>query len=797
MSATLVQVAVPRPVWQTFTYALPGRLSGAPPEGCRVVVEFGSQKLVGYVWGVAERPPSEALKEILDRLDPTPLLPPAVWSLVKWTAGYYAAPPGLAAAAAMPPGLSGRAVRMMSATGQLPGPLGGLVTPGRSVRVDRAAAGLGQGFPLEETLSRLVRNGLLRVWWQPDAGFAPAPVRMLTAGAGPEDLIREAEKIRRRSRPRAELLVLLAGGAGLTRRDAAARTGISAAAVRALVSSGLVLEKPCETPRPVPALPEASCMGATVEPLVPLEDQRAALDAAAEAAARGGGVIMLRGVTGSGKTEVYLQAIARALEAGRRALVLVPEISLTPQLISRFMARFPDSVAVLHSGLPPSDRLAFWGAVRSGARRIAIGARSAVFAPMEGTGVIVVDEEHDTGYKQADNPRYNARDLAVLRGRLEGAVVLLGSASPSMESWENARTGKYRLVELRTRIDGRRLPAPSFVRESPSGRGTVSKELLDRLEETLSRREQAILLVNRRGFAPAQICRVCGRREDCPDCGIPLTYHRRGGVLKCHWCGHWSRAPGRCPVCGSDSFSREGPGVQRVEEEVGRAFPAARILRMDSDSAATATASRELLQRFATGEGQVLVGTQMVAKGHDFPGVTLVGILAADMSLSLPDFRARERTFSLVLQAAGRAGRGSREGLVVVQASNPEDPVLVAAARGDFSSFADGELDSRRKLGFPPFASAVRFLWTGTDRERVARAASGSMPRLPPQGVRVLGPVPAAVPRIGGRWRWNALALSPSRRELHALAGEVLEWASAACPPGVRIDLDVDPADLL
>jgi primosomal protein N' (replication factor Y) len=796
MRTRVVEVAVPRPVWQTFTYVLPERLAGGSIEGCRVAVEFGSQKLIGHVWGESLRAPAESTKEVLDRLDPAPLLPPVVWMLVKWSADYYMAPPGLAASAALPPGLSGRAVMMLSVEKEFAGPLSGLIPKGRPARASGVARALPPGFGFEKAISELERDGSIRVWWQPEVNSGPAPLRILAASASPEEIVREAERIRRRAPSRAALLLLLAGSGRISRREAIAKTGVSAQAIKAFVDSGLLEETADQASRPIPALPLSTGFGGSAEPLRPVGDQEAALKAVRSAGDRGGGVLMLRGITGSGKTEVYLQAIASTLERGRSALVLVPEISLTPQLVSRFSARFPGLVAVLHSGLAPADRLSFWSATRSGARKIAIGARSAVFAPLESTGIIVVDEEHDPGYKQNEHPRYNARDLAVLRGRQEGAVVLLGSASPSMESWQNASSGKYELVELRSRIDGRSLPGTIFVRESKSSRGLLSPELETRLSEVLAKGEQAILLINRRGFSPAQVCRVCGRREDCPDCGIPLTYHRRGGVLKCHWCGHWASAPPRCPECGSDSFSREGPGVQKVESELNRLFPEARCLRMDSDSTASSSSHWQMLERFAGGDGDILVGTQMVAKGHDFPGVTLVGILAADMSLSIPDFRAGERTFSLILQAAGRAGRGERKGLVVVQASDPEDPVLASAASGDFPGFAGRELAARRTLGFPPATSAARFLWTGADADRVARAANACS-RSVPEGIRLLGPAPAVMARIGGIWRWNALALSASRTKLHAFARLLLEKASRDCPPGVRVDVDVDPGDLL
>lgn len=787
-------MAVPRPLWQTFTYLLPARLDCGDPEGCRVAVEFGSSRLVGFVWSESHNPASTSLKQVLDRLDPAPLLPPVVWRMVKWAARYYISPPGLAASAAFPPGLSGRAVQMaMLEKRGAPPDIARMIEPGRPMSFDRLQALL-SSKGRSGMVGDLLASGALISWWQPDASPRGSDPGWIEAGAESEVLVREAARRRSRASAQASLLALLAACGRMPRREALARSGASAQALRTLVAEGLLTSSPGGAPAAegMPVLPSMGGLGGSLEALPPTPAQKAAVEAISESAP--GRTFLLHGVTGSGKTEVYLQAIARVLERGRTALVLVPEISLTPQLVERFSSRFPGEVAVLHSGLAASDRLSFWSAARSGSRRIAIGARSAVFAPLSEVGLIVVDEENDGGFKQSEHPRYNARDLAILRGAYEGAAVVLGSASPSLESWVNASSGRYDLLELPGRLDGRSLPVAEMI-PMRTGPAALDACMVSAIGEALAARSQVIVMINRRGFSPSQVCRACGRREECPDCGIPLTYHRKGEVLRCHWCGHWKPAPARCPDCGGASFSREGPGVQKVESELKRAFPEARIIRMDSDTVNTAAAHWEAVGRFAGGGADILLGTQMVAKGHDFPGVTLVCILSADMSLALPDFRAAERTFSLVLQAVGRAGRGSAPGIALVQASAPRDEVLVAAAAGDFRNFAASECDMRRTLGFPPFTYAARLLWSGGEASRVEQVAKAILSHPHGEGVRILGPSPAVMPRIAGRWRWNALALSASRAGLHSFLEELVP--GPALPPGVRFDVDVDPQDLL
>src|SRR6266536_1859551 len=440
-----------------------------------------------------------------------------------------------------------------------------------------------------------------------------------------------------------------------------------------------------------------------------MPDQAAARDVLAAALeAREFAPFLLHGVTGSGKTEVYLRAIAKVRASGRGALVLVPEIALTPQLAGRFRARFGADVALLHSGLSDAERHAEWLRLRHGEARICVGVRSAIFAPVQDLAMVVVDEEHDPSFKQEDGPGYQARDLAVVRAKQAGAACVLGSATPSLESLENARRGRYRLLELPLRVDDRPLPAVEVVdlaRLRRGGRplGLVSPPLAAALEATLAARQQAILFLNRRGFQTLVVCEACGREERCESCSVSLTYHRRRGVLLCHYCGRVERVTPACPACGGPRRGI-GVGTEQVEAAVRQLLPAARVARLDRDAVGSADDVAAVLARFANREVDVLVGTQMVTKGHDFPGVTLVGVVLADVALALPDFRAAERTFQLLAQVAGRAGRGAEPGRVLVQTYAPEHYSIRCAARHDYAAFVAGELASRRALGWPPFA---------------------------------------------------------------------------------------------
>ncbi|MBN1434599.1 primosomal protein N', partial [Candidatus Fermentibacterales bacterium] len=791
-------------LWHAFTYSLPDSLDGGDLPGCRVLVPFGSDRLVGFVWDHEGPFRSEpAPRAVIDRLDSVSPLPARVLELVRWSARYYHAPPGMMAAAALPPGTSGRAIRRVRLLGEPPAtPLTELLRR-RVGSVSELRKRLGSGYRVDEELSRLEYDRLAETWWEPASSSRPVRERLLLVSGNRDRLLETADRLRSRAPRQAEVLAAVASAEGPVRRsEIVAATGASSSSIAALIARGLLSEElrdiPVELTSPAS---ESLLAGADRPELSPA--QASALDRILSAGQQEGATrtLLLHGATGSGKTEVYMRAIESVLEAGRSALVLVPEISLTPQAVARFRTRFPGELAVLHSGLSPGERLSSWNSVSRGERRIVIGARSAIFSPSRDTGLIIVDEEHDGSYKQAETPRYNARDLACVRGRLEGATVVLGSATPSFESYGNAMLGRYELIELPDRIDARPMPRVTLVGPGETPHPLLSDALLAGIGKSSSRGEQAIVLINRRGFAPSRVCRNCGHSEECPRCGISLTYHRkRVETLRCHHCDYWTPAAKRCPRCGCDSFSHLGPGIQKVEKALQELLPATRVLRMDSDTTRSRRSHWEILEAFARGEGDVLLGTQMVAKGHDFPNVTLVGVIAADMGLTFPDFRAAERTFQLVVQVAGRAGRGDVPGQVVVQAFDPTSPILRAAAAHDYGTFWEMESPLRERFGYPPFTHLIRYVWSGTNESRVADAAmatvkaTGASESGEPS---VLGPVPAVLSRINRRYRWTSIARSSSRRALSSYTDDLIARFDDEAEAGVRLDVDVDPYDML
>ncbi len=522
------------------------------------------------------------------------------------------------------------------------------------------------------------------------------------------------------------------------------------------------------------------------------EPIRAALDSGASAR------FLLHGVTGSGKTEVYLRCIEEALDRGKSALVLVPEIALIPQTTSRFRRRFGESVAVLHSRLTGAQRAVLWRGARSGEIRIVIGARSAVFVPLTRLGIIVVDEEQDSSFKQEDKPRYGAVQAAGFRARREGAVLLLGSATPSLEAYDAARRGETGYLVLRSRPLGLEMPRVDIV--DMRGRYEIfSEELLRSLEECVARREQAVVLLNRRGHANFVQCRSCGWIERCPNCSISLTFHGRGQRLLCHYCGYHSNVPDACPRCGKYKIVHRGTGTERVEMELANLLPGVKVARMDLDTTAGRAGHLAVLERFSSGEKDVLLGTQMVAKGHHYPNVTLIGVLSADRGLSFPDFRAAEKTFRLLFQAAGRTGRGEKGGRVLIQTLAPEHSMYRYLAKHDYEGFAEEELGMRKALGYPPAGRLMLFTVSARAREQAESSAAkiaGALERsLDPAKAAVLGPTPALVERVRGRHRFQLLVrgtFEPGDR------GAMVRSARESLAGAKQVDLqwDVDPIEL-
>ncbi|MEZ0229367.1 MAG: primosomal protein N', partial [Planctomycetota bacterium] len=515
-------------------------------------------------------------------------------------------------------------------------------------------------------------------------------------------------------------------------------------------------------------------------------------------------VSLLFGVTGSGKTEVYLRAIARTLELGRTAIVLVPEIALTPQTERRFRARFGEKVAVLHSRQTGRVRADEWWRVRRGEARVVVGPRSAVWAPVPDLGLIVVDEEHDPSYKQQDQPRYHARDTAIVRAKAANAPVILGSATPSLESWQNAKEQKFRLLRLMQRPGGATLPVCDVVdmrREFSETRGQplFSRPLVFLLQEAFKKDERAIVFINRRGFTTYLHCTRCGHVVKCPQCDITLAFHKQDGVLMCHFCQHRTRPPhGPCSECQGPPLKQTGAGTERIEEVFGQLFPDVKTARLDTDSLVGGVTAEDILRRFRQGDARALIGTQMVAKGLDVADVTVVGVVSADIGLAHPDFRAAERTFQLIAQVAGRAGRGDKPGRTVIQSFVSDHPAIVLAAQHDFEGFASGELEQRRVLGYPPFGRLLKILWRGPDPKRVEAEAAAACEylrgALVKENVKVLGPAPSPRAYLAGKHRFQALvkASGPAAIKKAVVAVEAREGDSK-----VEVALDVDPFHLL
>ncbi|MBI3181767.1 MAG: primosomal protein N' [Myxococcales bacterium] len=744
-SKAFASVAVGRPVRGEFTYLVPASLAGRLLVGQRVLVPFGRGKALAFYLGPAPEPEAGLKLKAIERpLETEPSLPEDLIALLRFAAEHYRYPLGETIRCALPPGLS-----------------------------------------------------------SPEEEREPVPdvVQFAVAqeGADPNLLLRAPAQ-------HAALSYLLAVGGRAPLEELDRAIPGAKEAMRRLSQRGLArLESEAVRPGVAEGFAQVRPERLTVE-------QETCVAKLEEALERGGfQPFLLHGVTGSGKTEVYLRAVEMALERGLGSLVLVPEIALTPQLVGRFRSRFGAAVAVLHSALKDRERLRQWRALRSGEVRIAVGVRSAVFAPVRELGVVVVDEEHDGSFKQEEKLRYHARDLAVVRAKQASALAVLGSATPSLETLENARRGRYQLLELRSRVDDRPMPSIELVdlrltrpREAqrPAEEPPIlSLPLLDAMGEVLSRGQQVILFLNRRGHSTFLLCEVCGASVRCADCDVCLTHHLSGRKVMCHYCGRHSPEPEGCPECGGPLL-RLGVGTERVEAEVAFRFPMARVARLDKDAATSAERVTELLASFARRELDVLVGTQMVAKGHDFPGVTLVCVVLADTSLALPDFRASERTFQLLTQVGGRAGRGKDPGRVLVQTYNPQSEPVVRVLSHDFSGFSARELERRRALAYPPFTRMAAIRVEGAHPAQTADVArwlgQRTAARLPPssRGVRLLGPAPAPLSRIKGKSRWQLLLKGPTHLALSGPLAEV-EACLAKVPPSVRVVIDVDPGAML
>ena len=743
MGDAVVEVAVPVSGRSVFSYRLPEALRPRAGPGCRALVPFRRAPTLGVIVSPPE-PAGElaGLESVVALPDEEPALSAELLELTRWAASYYLCSWGEMLRTAVP---SAGTLR-------------------RSVRLVATAEGAAEAASLlpgaTDPRSRLLR------------ALAAAPV----AGVERAALARRAGR----------------GGAALVGRLVASNLArVVAEEVRAgaLAASTAAASRPAGTAVPPPLNAEQDdAVGAILPALDEPQPQP----------------FLLHGVTGSGKTEICLRVIDACLRRGRGAIYLVPEIGLTPLLHETIRARFGDQAVALHSRQSPAERRRAWARLHRGEARIALGPRSAVFAPVAGLGAIVVDEEQDASYKQQDPPRYNGRDLALVRARMAGAVAILATATPSLESWRNARTGRFRALRLRHRAAGASLPSVAIVDMREEFRRTgeaavLSEPLRVALVARRERAEQSVVLVNRRGWAPFLLCRACGQTVTCSHCAVSMTLHATDDSLRCHWCGRRRRRMPLCPACASEHLEAVGEGTQRVEEELRALLPTARVARMDSDTVRGGAAPARLLAAFARGEFDVLVGTQMVAKGHDFPRVTLVGVLLTDSVLGMPDFRAAERTYQLLTQVAGRSGRGQVAGEVLVQTCRAEHYAVRTAADGDEEAFYEREMTARRALRFPPFhhlAQIVARAARAEAAEEAARRAAEALKRLGGGRLGVLGPAPAPIPRLAGRYRFQVIVRAVARRRLgEALAALVAEADSEGF--GRSLSIDVDPVALL
>ena len=754
-AAQYASVAPPLPVAGLFTYEVPPELAGQVAAGVRVLVPFGSRRIPAMCVGLALEPPAGIqTRPIFAVLEEQPLAGPDILELARWVATQTGCSWGEALDAALP----------------------------AAIKAARPAATVEQ-VRLAPTLCM-------------DARGAPDP-RLVERAV---DELQAKPKTAKQARV---LRILGARGGTLPLRELANLAHVGRSPIDSLAKAGRVERfrvRGGHDPLAGTRVEPGASLALTAEQAAALERIVAAVESGAPK------TYVLHGVTGSGKTEVYLQALRRVVDLGRQGIVLVPEIALTPQTVRRFRERF-ERVAVLHSHLTDAERAHEWRRIRAGEADIVVGARSAVFAPVPRLGLIVLDEEHETSFKQQNTPRYHARDVAVERARLAGAVTVLGTATPSLEAWHRATEGEWERLVLPERVAGGLAPEIAMVdlklEERRGGRFSfLSDPLRAAMEDALARQGQVLLFLNRRGWAPVLLCRGCREALKCPHCAVSLTLHRRANRALCHYCGHEQPPPPRCPTCGGP-LAPLGYGTEKVEEEVRQGFPAATIARMDSDTMSGRGSYETVLGAFGEGRIDVLIGTQMIAKGLDYPNVLLVGVICADSALFLPDWRASERTFQLLAQVVGRTGRGPKGGRVVVQAFNPRHFSITAGVRQDYETFARTELPHRAEDGYPPYTRIVRLIAhakhesaarAATDKLAEALGAGGSdTPALP--GIEILGPAPAPIPRINDQWRWHLVCKCATDGAVSALLGRL---GGLVGPRGqARVLVDVDPSGML
>ncbi len=815
MTESYCNVALPVPLRTTFTYAVPEELRAQVQPGSRVLAPFRKKSLVGVVVEMTSKVPAGSkLREIQKAIDPLPALTPKLLELGQWIASYYLAPIGEVFRAMLPPVTEislKRQIVLTEAGKALAERLndGSALTDLSCVEAEflrkvlgkKGVVTFGLGGKLglaPESLQRMQRRGYLEI--RESLQGRKRKMQHVVAWKGKES---QQEK-RGEKEERIQALLEMERGP-LPMPQLLKLAQVSRALIERMLRDGLLKSweepiDPVEDPFDTGYTPPAHTLN---------ETQESAFNAIRARFELGEfGVQLLHGVTGSGKTEVYLRAVQDTLARGKTAIILVPEIALTlwigRQCRAWFGARF-EGVAVLHSALSDVERAQEWWRVRNGAARVVVGTRSAIFAPVENLGLVIVDEEQENSYKQEETPRYHGRDVAIVRAKSENAVALLGSATPSLETYHHAANGKYELLTMSTRVENRNLAAVEIVDLRQDFQQThqsspISQTLHAGIAECLSFQAQALVLINRRGYSWSVLCRSCGASVQCVNCSISMTYHKSRNRIECHYCGSTQAVPKACPKCESKYVYFFGEGSEHLEERLRKEFPGARIARLDRDTARTKRQYQETLGAFASGALDILVGTQMLAKGHDFQRVTLVGVISADSSLSLPDFRAAERTFQLLTQVAGRAGRGELPGRVLIQTYYPEHYAVQDAVRQDYLSFYERELHFRRMMMYPPFTSLANVIVRDTNLENAIRWSRRLSEYFAPQdgkGARILGPASAPLARLKKEHRYQFLLKSPTKSALTKILSGALSFCDAKEIPQTAVLVDMDPLTLL
>ncbi|MGI8837320.1 MAG: primosomal protein N' [Pyrinomonadaceae bacterium] len=816
------EVAVPLHVLTTFIYRLPPTLQTAAQPGSRITVPFGKKLVTGYIVALHSALRSgtslkeENIKDASEILDTFPLVTAELLELTRWVSDYYLAPWGEVLKAALPPGVSPRVEQLLSITeagrAELDHPAGhseGDITRRLLQRVNEvgtiALASAVEELKSEEVVKlapALAREGLLEIKQRSGRNSVSAKYerRVRLSGASAD---RDPDNAPKFTETQQKVIAALENEESLPFAEVLARAQVGPSPVMTLAKRKLVEIFEQRLRRD----PLSNSPAAAVTDYVLTEDQEnvigeinRSLDEHVYSP------FLLHGVTGSGKTEVYIRAMRTVLRLGRSALMLVPEIALTPVFSHRLRMHFGEQVAIFHSSLSKGERFDEWTRVRNGTARIVIGTRSAVFAPIQNLGLVIVDEEHESTYRQQDSPHYNARDTAIVRAQKQSAVVVLGTATPSLESFHNASTGKYKYLQLPNRLGDRPLAAAEIIdmraafarHQRPA---IFSDELLQAIDDTHGRGEQSIILLNRRGYSSFVLCRSCGENIQCPNCDVTLTYHRSERVIICHYCNHREAAPAKCPSCDGKYIYYVGEGTQQIEEKLRTLFPAIRIARIDRDTTARRHAFEKSLHDFSEGKLDLLVGTQILAKGHDFPNVTLVGVVSVDAGLALPDFRSAERTFQLLTQVAGRAGRGDLAGKVLIQTYHPYHYALRHASGQDYAGFYEEEIRHRQNHSYPPFVALASLLVHGPKLDQVRSDALQLRKELdaanPDRRVRVLGPAPAPLARLKNEFRMQLLIKGRKRQQLRDVIDAALRVVATDGVNLRSINVGIDPVSIM